>query len=416
MTKEALKSLNLPENPGVYFFHDKDGNILYIGKATNLKDRTKSYFAKDLIDTRGLKIVNMVIAADTVSYKETGSVLEALLLESNLIKKHQPVFNSKEKDDKSYVCVVITKEDFPRVLTMRIRDYEKRFVSQKVQNGEEETIKVDKVFGPFTSINQMREAMRIIRKLFPYRDKCEPMSGKLCFNAQIRLCPGCCAGIITKEEYKKTIKHIKDLFEGNFVKIKRDLEKEMNQNAKEENFEKAAKIRNTLWALDHIKDVSLIKDEDIMDFKNKNYRMEAYDVAHISGTSRVGAMSVIVNGVKETSEYRKFKLPEDVNDDYAGLAEILKRRFAHDEWQYPDLIVFDGGVGQKNIGDKVLASLNINIETCAVTKDDKHKAKDIIGNDITVKNIKLKKAILLANSEVHRFAIDYHKKLRDVIK
>ena len=416
MTKAQLKDTNLPETPGVYFFHDKEDNILYIGKATNLKDRTKSYFSKDLTDTRGLKIVNMVLAAHHVTHRVTESVLEALLLESQLIKKHQPVFNSKEKDDKSYVCIVITKEDFPRVLTMRIRDYEKRFVSQKVTSLE----KVDKVYGPYTSMNQMREAMRIIRKLFPYRDRCEMYDGKKnvkpCFNAQIKLCPGSCAGLITKEEYKKNIKHLKDLFEGNFNKIKKDLEKEMNVSAKAENFEKAAKIRNTIWSLSHIKDISLIKDEDLLDFKNKNYRIEAYDVAHISGTSRVGAMSVVVNGLKEVSEYRKFKLEQDINDDYAGLAEILRRRFAHPEWEFPDLIVFDGGVGQKNIGDKVLASMNISIETSAVTKDERHKAKEVIGNTLTTGNAKLKKAIILANSEVHRFAIGYHKKLRDVIK
>lgn len=416
MTKSELNASNLPEAPGVYFFRDKQDNILYIGKATNLKDRTKSYFSKDLTETRGLKIVNMVLAAHNVTYKVTESVLEALLLESQLIKKHQPIFNSKEKDDKSYVCVVITKEDFPRVLTMRVRDYEKRFVSQKTNSLE----KVDKVYGPYTSMNQMREAMRIIRKLFPYRDRCEVYDGKKntkpCFNAQIKLCPGSCAGLITKEEYKKNIKHLKDLFEGNFSKIKRDLEKEMNKEAKNENFEKAAKIRNTIWSLSHIKDISLIKDEDLLDFKNKNYRIEAYDVAHISGTSRVGAMSVVVNGVKEVSEYRKFKLEENTNDDYAGLAEIIRRRFAHSDWEFPDLIVFDGGVGQKNIGDKVLANMNISIETCAVTKDERHKAKEIIGNTLTTSNAKLKKAIILANSEVHRFAIGYHKKLRDVIK
>ncbi len=416
MTKTKLKDSNLPETPGVYFFHDKEGNILYIGKATNLRDRTKSYFSKDLADTRGLKIVNMVLASDHVTFKQTESVLEALLLESQLIKKHQPTFNSKEKDDKSYVCIVITKEDFPRVLTMRVRDYEKRFISQKVSSLE----KVDKVYGPYTSMNQMRDALKIIRKLFPYRDRCEVYDGKKnikpCFNAQIRLCPGCCAGLITKEEYKKNIKHLKDLFEGNFNKIKKDLEKEMNLNAKSENFERAAKIRNTLWSLSHIKDISLIKDEDLLDFKNKNYRIEAYDVAHISGTSRVGAMSVVVNGVKEVSEYRKFKLEENTNDDYAGLAEIIRRRFTHTEWEFPDLIVFDGGVGQKNIGDKVLAAMNISIETCAVTKDERHKAKEIIGNTLTTNNAKLKKAISLANSEVHRFAIGYHKKLRDVIR
>ena len=144
---------------------------------------------------------------------------------------------------------------------------------------------------------------------------------------------------------------------------------------KKENFEMAAKMRNTLWALDHIRDVSLIKDEEIVDFKGKDFRIEAYDVAHMSGTARVGVMTVVTGGKKDIAEYRKFKLVENVNDDYAGIVELMKRRFKHTEWPTPDLVVFDGGEGQKNIGEKVLASMNILVATCSVVKDDKHKAR-----------------------------------------
>lgn len=414
MKKNDLIKFNLPDSPGVYFFRDDDkskdenGNILYIGKATSLKDRVKSYFAKDIVETRGLKIVNMLLAAHNITFIKTDSVLEALLLENNLIKKHQPIFNTKEKDNKTYSCVVITKEDFPRVLVMRVREYEKRSNLQD--------FKVDKVYGPFASGNQIREAIKIIRKIFPFRDKCEvnttfSVNNKLCFNAQIKLCPGVCAGLITKTDYNKNIKYIKNLFDGKGDKIKKDLQKEMENYAKKEEFEKAAKIRNTLWALDHIKDVSLIKNEDILDFKDKNFRIEAYDVAHISGTNRVGVMTVVEGGKKNTDEYRKFKLVENINDDYAGIVELLKRRFTHKDWRIPDLIVFDGGIGQKNIGDKVLASLNILVPTCAVVKDDKHKAKDIIGGYPHID--KYKKFIILANSEAHRFAINYHKSIRE---
>ncbi len=425
MKKIDLEKLNLPELPGVYFFRDGDknknndnlGNILYIGKATNLKDRTKSYFAKDLLSTRGLKIISMVIAASSLTYQVTESVLEALLLENKLIKKHQPVFNTKEKDNKTYSCVVITKEEFSRVLIMRVRDYEKRFVaSRKAISGDLE--KVDKVYGPFASTAQIKEAVKIIRKIFPFRDRCELGRSKPCFNAQIKLCPGCCTGLMSSQDYKKTVKHIKDLFDGNMSKIKRDVKNDMDNYAKKENFEMAAKMRNTLWALEHIRDVSLIKEEEVLDFKNNNFRIEAYDVAHISGSSRVGAMTVIVDGKKEVSEYRKFKLIENINDDYAGIVELIKRRFRHSEWRTPDLIVFDGGSGQKNIGDQVLASMNILVATCSVIKDDKHKAREVLGldsiniNKTKLEIEKLKKSIILANSEAHRFAIRYHKEKR----
>ncbi len=471
MTKEVYKKLiekiEMPDTPGVYIFRDGEdiksdennlkinkidkselgtvsGNIIYIGKATSLKDRTNSYFSNDLKDTRGLKVVNMVLAAENLTYIKTESVLEALLLENTLIKKYQPIFNTKEKDDKSYKCVVITKEEYPRVLIMRTRDYEKRFIKDASLE------KIDKVYGPFTSGTQIIDAMKIIRKIFPYRDRCEVggIFEKPCFNAQIRLCPGVCCGRVTSVEYKNNIKHIKDLFEGKRETIKKDLEKEMKLAAKEERFERAVIIRNTIWALDHIRDVSLIKNnEDESDDlnvevnnkiknnlkinKDSTFRIEAFDVAHISGTSRVGVMTVVIDGKKETSEYKKFKLVQDINDDYMGIHEMLSRRLKHAEWGMPDLIVIDGGVGQKNIAEKVIANLKLNIRVISVVKDDKHKAREILGieniigvkmneninkNENKIENQKLKDSIILANYEAHRFAIKYHKEMRGKIK
>ncbi len=403
MKKQDLAKANLPDHCGVYFFHDKAGEVLYIGKATSLRDRVRSYFNPDLIETRGLRLVTMVTVADKVTHQETDSILEALLLESNLIKKYKPHYNAKEKDNKSFSCVVITKEDFQRVLPMRIRDFEKRFNKKEVLA----------VYGPFISLKQLRDILKIVRKLFPYRDTCEVNQGKKCFNAQIGLCPGICIGAISKEEYKKNILNIRKLFAGKKNDIKKSLEKEMKEFVKKEQFEKAGQIRNTLFALDHINDVNLITDESLTSFKEKDFRIEAYDVAHISGTSRVGVMTVIEGGEKETSEYRKFKLTEKVNDDYEGLREILRRRLTHSNWRLPDLFVFDGGIGQKQTGEKVLAEFGVMIPCVSVVKDDKHKSKDILGDKAYVDNYK--KSILLANHEAHRFAISYHKQLRNRI-
>ena len=399
--KQDLAKCGLPETPGVYFFRDKEGAILYIGKATSLYDRVKSYFSPDLIDTRGLKVVTMVTIAHTVTFIETDSVLEALLLENTLIKKHVPVYNSKEKDNRSYVCVVITKETFPRVLLVRVRDFEKKYKKKDVSA----------VYGPYASGTQLRSALKIIRKMFPFRDTCLVDQGKACFNAQIKLCPGVCIGVISATEYKKNISNIKRFFEGKKVDIKRSLEKEMKEAAKKERFEKAAKVRNTLFALTHIKDTSLITHDEVLSFKNKDFRIEAYDVAHISGSHRVGVMTVIEGGQKVPDEYRKFKLPEKINDDYEGLREILRRRLAHTEWRYPDLIVFDGGLAHKQVGERVLAEVGVLIPTVSVVKDERHKPKDILGRKEYVDNHK--KEILLANSEAHRFAITYHKLLRN---
>jgi excinuclease ABC subunit C len=411
--KQELSKCELPDNPGVYFFRDEDGGILYIGKATSLKDRVRSYFNPDLMETRGLRLVTMVTLATTVTYQETGSVLEALLLESKLIKEHTPMYNAKEKDDKSFTCVVITKEHFPRVLTMRIRDYEKRFSKKDCLD----------VYGPFASLSQLREALKIIRKMFPFRDTCEDQGAKtnqqtkdvkplkMCFNAQLKLCPGVCMGQISETDYLKNISNIRKLFAGKKTEIKASLEKDMKEYAKRELFEKAALVRNTLFALDHIKDISLIKEDEVTAFKDKDFRIEAYDAAHISGTSRVGVMVVLEGGHIEKSEYKKFKLEENINDDYEGLRQILTRRFNHKEWRYPDLLVLDGGLPHKQIAEKILASLGLLIPCVSVVKDERHKPKDILGDKVHVDYHK--KDILLANAEAHRFAITYHKTLRN---
>jgi excinuclease ABC subunit C len=401
MKKQALLELKLPDTPGVYFFRDSENNILYIGKATSLRDRVRSYWNPDLMKTRGLRIASMVTAADTVTFKATDSVLEALLLESKLIKDNNPPYNTKEKDDKSFTCVVITKEKFPRVLTMRIRDFEKKFTKKDISQ----------VYGPFASMTQLRDAMKIIRKMFPYHDRCEANQGFPCFYAQIRLCPGVCTGTISETDYKKNISNIKKMFEGKKTDIKRTLKNQMEEYAKKQEFEKAAYVRNTLFALDHIKDVNLIRDDNVVDFKDKSFRIESYDVAHISGTSRVGVMTVIEGKEKATDEYRRFKLPENINDDYAGLRELLVRRFNHKEWRFPDLIVIDGGIAHKQTAEKVIASLDLHIPCVSVVKDDRHKAKDILGRKECVDYHT--KEILLANAEAHRFAIGYHKRLRD---
>ena len=173
MTSQVLSKFKLPDTPGVYFFK-KGREILYIGKATSLRDRVRSYFSRDLVETRGMLLVDMVAKASVIDFIQTDSVVEALLLEAELIRKHRPYYNTKEKDDKSYNCVVITKEDFPRVLILRKKDLDSNL------NAERYTLNA--VFGPFPNGTQLREALKIIRRIFPFRDaKCNPSFGILPF-------------------------------------------------------------------------------------------------------------------------------------------------------------------------------------------------------------------------------------------
>lgn len=178
MISQDLKQFNLPDGPGVYFF--KQGkSILYVGKATSLHDRVRSYFNKDLIESRGPRLVAMLELADSIDFIQTDSVLEALILEAREIKKYQPKYNTREKDNKSFYQVIITKEDYPRVLMIRERELE-------VKPDLAGSIKYK--FGPFPYPSELREALRIVRKIFTYRDKCSPLSGRACFNVQIGLC------------------------------------------------------------------------------------------------------------------------------------------------------------------------------------------------------------------------------------
>lgn len=400
MTIENLKKIHLPDAPGVYFFRGKRGEILYIGKATSLRDRVKSYFGKDLVFTRGPVVLKMIADAKTVTHIETDSVLEAYILETNLIKKHQPKANVQQKDDKSFNYVVITKEEFPRVLLSRGKDLPREFPEKKRLY----------VIGPFPQGTMLKEGLKIIRRIFPFRDKCEPGQGRPCFNRQIGLCPGVCTGEISKEEYKRGIKNLTLFFEGRKNDVIRNLEKEMKRFAKLREFEKASSIKRQLFALGHIQDISLIKEEPTS-ASPASFRIESYDIAHMGGKEMTGVMVVVEDGKAKKPDYRKFKIRSVGGaDDTGALTEVLTRRLGHYEWPLPQLIVVDGGVAQVNAAKRVLEKKGFSIDIVAVTKDEHHKPRELIGKKGYLE--KREKEILLSNAEAHRFAIAYHKRLR----
>src|SRR3989338_8985426 len=370
MTRKELSKFKLPDSPGVYFF--KSGRkILYIGKATSLRDRVRSYFSTGLGDARSSVIVAMIEEAKSISWQKTDSVLEALILEANLIKRHQPKYNTDEKDDKSYNYLIITKEDFPRVLVVRGRELFSSLFAKRYS--------LVATYGPYPQGRSLVEALKIVRRIFPFRDKCVPcatsgnslsansreladsntrrqgdtsqvrshLACKPCFNRQIGLCPGVCSGEISKKDYARTIRHIKTLFSGKVKTLRRTLEREMRAEAKAEHYENAQELRRQIGALEHIRDVSLIKAEDIKaedmissrriflsansrelaDSRllnisdggflaplSTNTRIEAYDVAHTSGAETVAVMTVVNNGEPEKDSYRKFKIKTAKNE------------------------------------------------------------------------------------------------------
>ena len=471
----------LPQSPGVYFFHGQNKEILYVGKATNLRSRVQSYFrnvissavdksdaeigsdlsttlcsaqddTKKMVHVKGRSewIGLMVSQVCDIDFQETDSVLEALILESNLIKKHQPKYNTLEKDDKSFSYFVITKEEFPKVLIIRktdlckisnlksqiiikskiINDKSKFRNSKFIKNSKLE-IKNSAIYGPYTSKQQMQIALKIIRRIFPFH-ALKQQTEKGCLDFQLGLCPGPYADAISKIDYKKNIHGIEMILQGKKKNLVSKLEKEMLSYAKKDEFEKAAAVRNRIFALNHIRDVALMNREFESSISNTRYgmqntRIEAYDISNISGQHAVGSMVVFENGQANKSAYRKFKIKTvDGSNDVAMMREVLLRRFGND-WAMPDLVLLDGGLGHFNMAEKLLhTEMGLVVNIAAVAKGPTRKNLDIRSafihntSNLVSQNNKLKIDNILQDNllvksimdEAHRFAIGYHRKLR----
>jgi len=408
MNKKLREKIKIfPKTPGVYLFFDAQKTVLYVGKATSLRDRVRQYFSGQ--DTRGERIENLVLESDDISVIETDSVLEALLLEAELIKKYQPKYNIDGKDDKSFSYFVITHEKFARVLIMHKTDFDK----EKFQTS---IYKKGKIFGPYTSRDQMQIALKIIRKIFPFHNRSEK-SEKGCLSYQIGLCPGPYDGAITLEEYKRNMRNISLFLSGRKKKLLKDLNREMKKYAKSEEFEQAEKVKRQIFALEHINDIALLKS-DSHNSKKTNKRIEAYDISHISGEHMVASMVVSVDASIDISKYRKFKVRAiEGIDDVGAMREVLARRLNHlDDWGVPNLIILDGGKGHINMADDLWQKLDVKIPVIAVAKGPTRKKLDIYKSAVVEVDDKLlEDKILIENlrEEAHRFAIKYHKQLRD---
>ncbi len=462
MNLAHLKKLKLPDTPGVYFFRKggPSGTVLYIGKATSLRDRVKSYFADDLIKTRGRLLVDMVTRATTVTFEQTDSVLEAFLLESELIKKYMPRHNTDGKDNKSFNYVVLTKEDFPRVLVVRGRELEMEHSSRLTTAKPSQNFEYIDTFGPYPYGNELHEALRLIRKIFPFRDKCVPYdeviaAGKTprpCFNRSIGLCPGVCSGDISKKEYARQIQNIRLFFKGKKTKLVAGLKRQMKVHSKKLEFEQAHEIKKTLQALSHIQDISMLKRNTERNIESRGgefsgevdgtneaigrdqngqgiTRIEAYDIAHLSGKDMVGVMVVMEDGEFAKNQYKKFNIKTvHSSNDTAALREVLNRRLAHSEWAYPSVFVIDGGQAQLNAAEEVLKGklneeLNCgqnvdmgSIGLVSVVKDDKHKAREVLRSKVfpvTFSGID-DNICMQINAESHRFAVAVHAKRRSI--
>jgi excinuclease ABC subunit C len=429
--KVKIKNQILPDSPGVYFFFDKKEKLLYIGKATSLKKRVGSYFTK-AHDSRIAEMVNQIRRID---YIETPTVIEALVFEANQIKTQKPKYNILERDDKSFLYLVITNEDFPRPILMRGLEIERLGINPfGRQSGSPSltrrvweragcarhspaTAGVRAVFGPYTSGAALRKSLDIIRKIIPWSD-CFPGQKRACFNVHLGHCPGVCVGAISKKDYQKIIKHLIWFFEGRKKYLIGQLKKDMRNASKKTEFEKAAKLRNQIFALEHIQDVAVISQNEPESPPDKVGRLEAYDISNISGTSAVGSMVVFEAGKPAKNLYRKFKIKTvKGTNDVAMLEEVLRRRLRHAEWPLPEIFVIDGGEGQVNRITKVFQDNKIKVPIIGIAKGFDRKQDRLVFDetDFELKGTVTRNQELFqqARDEAHRFAVKYHRTVRN---
>ena len=382
------KSKTFPNSPGIYWFLEKRKKI-YVGKAASLKKRIASYFR-----TKDPRIAEMVSEADNVSFKKAGSVLEAVILEANAIKKYLPKYNIIDKDDRSFAYLVISRGAYPKIFIARGREVKK--YSSKSH-----------IFGPYESYRVIKTALALARKAFPF-GYCKPNQGKPCFDYQIGLCPGICVGVISGEKYKENIRNLVLFFKGEHKRLLKKIKKTDPE---------------AFYALGHVEDIALISSKKISG--GAPGRIECFDISHLSGSKPVGAMSVFINGEADTSKYRLFKIKNTANrfDDLAMLEEILNRRFNHAEWGRPDVVLIDGGKNQAARAKKVLAERNIFVPIIGIAKILGHSGRAAEGDKLIFTNTKPSVKKLLTASrqilqqtrnEAHRFAISFQRRQRKI--
>lgn len=372
MLKSQVKKI--PDASGVYLFLDKKGKVLYVGRATSLKRRVLSYFQKKL-DPR---LKEMVDSSYQLRYQKTETILDSVILEANLIKKYWPKYNVKEKDNRSFVYIVISKDKYPKPLIVRARELSK-FPKTKY------------IFGPYQSLKIANKVLSLIRRIFPY-STCQPLSGKPCFHYQIGLCPGICIGKISQKEYQKNI--------SNFILFLKGEKKQLVKKLKKQNSQKAESLK-------YIQDLVLLTKEDYQ-LSIKFNRIEGYDISHFSGKESYGSMVVFTDGKPDKENYRLFKIKKSpLYDDLRALEEVIIRRFNHPQWHFPDLILIDGGRPQVDYISKILEAKHINIPLVGISKfkDDK-----LIFPKATKKSLKqliedIREILLRVREEAHRFSL-----------
>ena len=396
----TIQNGRLPDHPGVYLYRTATNKVIYVGKATSLKRRVSSYWS----GAKDAKTTELLTHVRSIEYLVCGSVLEALVMEANLIRRYQPKYNILARDDKSFLYVAFTRAEFSHPVLLRGYDL-----------AHESKHKYLATFGPFIQASALKAALEILRRIFPF-SYCEPNQKRACFDFHIGKCPGVCIGIADKNVYRENIAGLIKFFKGESAAIIKDAKKKMAAAAKAQDFEAAAEFRNRIYNLTHVRDMSILTREAApQEFVNVFGRIEGYDISNISGEHAVGSMVVFEDGVAKKSAYRIFHI-KDVEgaNDVASLSEVLSRRVKHDEWKRPDIILIDGGRGQLNAVMPIFENAGWNMPVFGLAKGPDRKNDEVIPADPSDWELKRivesqKRLFQQVRDEAHRFAISKYR-------
>ncbi|MFO0882359.1 MAG: excinuclease ABC subunit UvrC [Candidatus Saccharimonadales bacterium] len=432
----AAKLKTLPKSPGVYFHKNADGEIIYVGKAAVLRNRVRQYFqASRVRDPKTDLLVSEIVDTDWIV---VDSEADALFLEAEMVRRYMPRYNIMLRDDKSSCYIRIdARAQAPTVSVTR----------RPLDDGAD-------YYGPFLQAGPVRKALRYLRKAFPYSTH-TTLPPRGCLQYHLGLCPGPETPQYDRQAYLKNIKKLVMYINGERTKVVRELEKEMESYAKQQQFEQAAILRNKLRALKSLQAQVLFGDKEALDLSKDHAladitelltlakpprRIEGYDISHMSGTDTVASMVVFTNGVSDKPEYRKFKMRIPGNDDFAHMNEVIKRRLSEKNikaWGLPQLMLIDGGKGQLGAAIKARDELGITMPMVGLAKKFEeivvHKEHSSVTiNDEQLRKLKgfrtdesddfvrldlpdtshVVKLLQRIRDESHRFAVSYHSVLK----
>lgn len=439
MPSEQLqaKLAELPKEPGVYFHKNKDGKIIYVGKAAVLRNRVRQYFQKSR--ARDPKTEALVAEIADVDWMVVDSELEALFLEAEMIRRYMPQYNILLRDDKALSYIRIDYDsDYPTVTTTR----------RPLDDGA-------RYYGPYFSTYAVRQSLKLLRKAFPYATKRAVGQKRATLHYHLGLDPGLEEGKTSLEDYRANLRKLIAVIQGKRKTIIKELERDMHRAAKAHEFEQAAKIRNQIFALEGLGKQVIFSDKEFMDISKDHalnelvsllnmekfpQRIEGYDISHMQGTDVVASMVVFTNGVSNKAEYRKFKTKIDHNNDFYNMNETIKRRLSEKNrkaWGMPSMMLIDGGKGQLDaaiaardemgcgsipfIGlakreeqiviQKGKSGLTLNEEFMHKLGGFMTESDDFILVNIP-HNTNLIKLLQRIRDESHRFAVSYHSVLK----